>query len=161
MVYYALVQSVIQYGITGWGGAYDTHMLPLSSIQNIIVKVMLRKDISDSNVKLYDNAGILQVRKLYAHCIIQFIFNKKLINHHNVTPSSNIITRSKTCNNLYIAKVKKGLSQRHSSYIGPKIFNSIPENIRKLKTKTAFKYYSKKWIKCYPINSLSSLINTK
>jgi hypothetical protein len=96
---------------------------------------MHRKDIRDSNSKLYENAGVFQIRKLYAQFVIQFIYANKLYTNHNVTPSSNIITRSKTRNNLHIPKVKKGISQRHSSYIGPKIFNAIPDKIRKIKTK--------------------------
>jgi hypothetical protein len=161
MVYYALVQSVIQYGITGWGGAYDTHVQSLSSIQNIILKVIHRKDIRDSNFKLYDNAGVFQIRKLYAQFVIQFIYVNKLYTNQNVTPSSNIITRSKTRNNLYIPKVKKGISQRHASYIGPKIFNAIPDTIRQIKTKKSFKYYAKQWLKQYPIDFLIAIINTK
>ena len=46
MIYYALFNSIISYGIIAWGGAYDNVMNSLQSIQNRILKII---EIDEAN----------------------------------------------------------------------------------------------------------------
>ena len=44
VVYQALAKSIINYGISVWGGAYDTTIDPLKKIQNKILKIIFKKN---------------------------------------------------------------------------------------------------------------------
>ena len=57
-VFYALAQSLIQYGISGWGGTYDVHLKSLKTIQNSILKVILKKPCLTSTLFLSKNLDI-------------------------------------------------------------------------------------------------------
>ena len=39
-IYYGLFHSTAVYGITGWGGLYDTALAPLASLQETILKII-------------------------------------------------------------------------------------------------------------------------
>jgi hypothetical protein len=159
MVYHATVQSIIQYGITGWGGAYDTHIQKLATIQNTILKIILNKPYRYPTELVYEESGILQIRKLYAKSIIKHMHTNRNPNKTSITQDKIINTRSKTKRNAIINRVNKGLTQRHSHFLGPKLYNLIPTHIRQIKSDKHFKTCCKDWLKKYPINKIENCIN--
>ncbi|PZC86430.1 hypothetical protein B5X24_HaOG209149 [Helicoverpa armigera] len=65
MVYFALVQSVIGYCITVWGGATKTKFLRVERAQRAILKVMTKKPYRYPTKELYSNCKVLTVRQLF------------------------------------------------------------------------------------------------
>lgn len=43
VIYKALVESILRYGIIGWGGVGETHLKPLNNIQKKIIKIIYKK----------------------------------------------------------------------------------------------------------------------
>lgn len=81
MIYHALFESVLFYGIVGWGGVNDNVIKKLQVTQNHTLRVMLRKDRLYSTIQLYRDAMVLNVRQKYcAAAIHQCIKNDELIN---------------------------------------------------------------------------------
>jgi Reverse transcriptase (RNA-dependent DNA polymerase) len=160
MVYHATVQSLIQYGITGWGGAYDVHLSKLVTLQNTLLKIMLKKPSRYPTRLVYEESGVLQTRKLYAKFVIKHI-------HQNCPPTKTqnnnhryINTRSKTKKSALLNRVNKGLTQRHAYFLGPKLYNLLPLNIRLTKSIKSFNQSCKNWLVTYPIDKIEECINT-
>ena len=159
MVYHATVQSIIQYGITGWGGAYDVHISKIITMQNTILKIMLKKPTRYPTRLVYEESGVLQTKKLYAKFVIKHIHinfhPSKTLNINQKRPN----TRSKTKKNAMLDRVNKGLTQRHTYYLGPKLYNLLPLNIRHTKSTKSFNHSCNHWLMSYPIDKIKECIN--
>lgn len=64
-VYFALCQSIINYCILAWGGAAQTSLISLERAQRGVLKTALFKPMLFSTTALYEEAGVLSVRKLF------------------------------------------------------------------------------------------------
>lgn len=79
MLFNALVQSQINYGILGWGGVYDVHLRKLNIMQKWIVRIIHGKKITYPSEPLYQKSKILDTRQLYTLKIIISIFKRNII----------------------------------------------------------------------------------
>ena len=126
-IYKALVESVIRYGIVVWGGLYKTSLYPLNIVQNSILKIIYKKTRLYHTSLLYSES-VLDARCLYILCVSKFmarVNDKKYISHKYQT-------RQKNLENLMLPVSMNTMNLKSIAYMGPKIFNCIPTNIRKL-----------------------------
>lgn len=64
-VYFALVQSIINYGISIWGGTHKYIMNYLQITQNKIIKIMLSKPQLYVNESIYNDFNVLKINQLH------------------------------------------------------------------------------------------------
>jgi len=77
IVYLSLYQSILQYGITIWGGASEKTLKQLISLQNRAVRISLNKtDRVGSSNENYKELGVLPLNLLYKKYSIPFILKK-------------------------------------------------------------------------------------
>ena len=69
-VYYALLESVITYGIIGWGSAYKTHSEALDKLHKKVIKIIYNKFKYDIKSKIVIKK-ILTIKGLYYYDIIK------------------------------------------------------------------------------------------
>lgn len=155
IVYKALVESVIRYGIIVWGGLYESSLNPLNVTQNMIIKVMLKKNKRYPTSQLYLENNIFNIRLLYVQSSIIFIHIHK---DKFQQMAQSYITRAVSNENLIIKKFEKTLCQHFIIYLGPKLYNLVPINIRNIRRlpylkKKATEYISKN------SNQFNSLFN--
>jgi hypothetical protein len=127
IIYHALIESVINYGITAWGGAYSNTLNSLVSIQN----KLLKKIGEDS---------ILNVGKC-------FIVNSILTNYEECRKKFCDIRRNTRNKSVSLPKINKALTCKSSSYIAVKYFNMLPNELKNLVgTKKFIKQKLTKWV---------------
>lgn len=128
MVYKALVESLIRYGIIAWGGLYNNSLKQLNVIQNFILKVINKKTSRYPTHLLYSH-DILNVRSLFILSSCSYIHKnnslKKFITHQHGT-------RGNIRRNLQIPIVNKNISLRSFLYLAPKFYNLLPAEIKQL-----------------------------
>ena len=78
IVYQALVESIINYGITIWGGAYDTTFNPLKIIQNKIMQIILKKNHLYHTKYLYKELNVFPLKKLFYKASVIYIIKNNL-----------------------------------------------------------------------------------
>ena len=88
-IYITLVQSILLYCITIWGGTHKTKFISIERAQKTILKVMLKKKRLFETNKLYLEANVLSVRQLY---ILQCILK---VHKSNVIDPKSLNKRSK------------------------------------------------------------------
>lgn len=152
--YFAIIQSVLQYGIAGWGGILDTHLVPITTIQKTILKIILKKPRWYPTSKVFLDIQVFDPRQLYIKtCLI----------HLYKTYCNQKVTRNiqQTRNNSIIALPKRNnqIGQRHLDYIGTRSFNMLPLDTRNISSLTLLKLYVKKWILSKPKDFCSQLVN--
>src|SRR5436190_16040064 len=73
-VYYAYVQSILQYGMICWGGTYSTTIQPLIITQKSILKAALKKPLRYSTNLLFQDFTVLDVRQLFIKVLLCHAF---------------------------------------------------------------------------------------
>ena len=125
----------------------------------MILKIILKKDIRYPSLVIYETTKILQIRKLYARASIKLIHWNRIKLPPNPTIHYNIRTRAKSANKLFLPRVSKCMSQRCITFIGCKIYNLLPKDIRSTKSKPAFKHLVNEWLSSLPIQQINNTIN--
>lgn len=140
IVYHALVESHLSYGIIAWGAADKTYLKDVGVLQRRILKTMTGKKSRYSSDALYAELNILDIRQLYYLKVAIKIHSEK---DSLATIEHNYGTRSKEKFAMVPLKTTaKG--QRSYDYLAPKIYNSIPENIKKVHSLRKYKYLLKR-----------------
>lgn len=126
LIYKALIESLIRYGIIVWGGLYENALNQLNVVQNYILKIIDKKNKFYPTNLLYNNE-ICNVRTLYMVSICSYIHKhdelKQYVNHTHET-------RNKTNRHLKIPTSNKNINLRFVNYLAPKIYNLLPNEIK-------------------------------
>lgn len=144
MIYQALVESVLNYGVKIWGSACNTILTNLIITQKYILKIINKKPKRYPSEELFKENKVLTIREIYIKNVIKYmITNKKYKNQ----PAHNINTRSITHEHICLNRVDFTICQRHISFIGPRLYNLLPIHL-KLKTNNKKLYNSKisEWV---------------
>lgn len=135
MIYRALAEPLLRYGILVWGGMYSRHLNQLKTIQNYIVKVILMKPKLYSTSLLY-SCEICDVRTMYILTVCNYVHSNNLFNSNTINHEYQ--TRGNLDRLLITPTLRKDISHRFVTYLAPKFFNLIPYHIRSIKTKSKF-----------------------
>lgn len=122
--YYALSQSLLSYGIIGWGGAAGSYLQRVKIIQKCIIKIILRKPLIYPSNLLFVESNVLTLTKLYYNSILRYIHKNPLILN---VPNHNYNTRNK--NDAIPTKTTKTIGQRCFKYHIPKVYNKFQQYI--------------------------------
>jgi len=86
LIYLALIEPKISYGIIGWGGSYDNALSRLQTSQNTLIKIALNKEKTYHTKQLYEDFNVLNIKNLYLKSAVLFLkkHNVPLPVCHNV-----------------------------------------------------------------------------
>jgi len=135
-IYHSLVESYLNYGIILWGSAYKCHLRRLNILQNKAVRILNGSKYNDNVTSIYKTLNILKIADLYTLHLGKFMYMystgelpKSLtalyttnagIHQHNTRRKNDphiTIRHSETISKTFIHRA-------------PKIWHSIPENIK-------------------------------
>ena len=142
IVYKALVESLISYGILVWGGLYNNALNKLNIIQKYILKIIYKKTrLYPTNLLFTEET--CNIRTIYLTTICTYLnFNcgqKNYIGHRYKT-------RQNENKNLEIPQNRNNLNFKFISYLGPKSYNLLPLFIRDINNKSKFRKMCQKYI---------------
>lgn len=143
IIYYALVQSQISYGIIGWGGAYERHIRNLNVIQKWILKIIHNKKRTYPSDQLFQLSQVLDIRQLYVLKILTNVHASK-IKLNKVDYLHNTRQKDQAYKTI---RSNKRIGQRSASYLAPRIFAVVPSNLRYTINCSAFKKKVSEWLK--------------
>lgn len=158
IIYYALVESRLSYGILGWGGIANSHLKKLEILQRWFIKVMFKKERTYSSELLYSEARILDIRQIYFLRANIFQYKNKALSRFT---DYTYETRNKSKKSLKISFCAKSVGQRSLAFMAPRFFNSLTLSLKN--TSTIYKF--KKDLKTYTLNAgrnkIHELMNLK
>ena len=136
LVYYALAYPYIQYCIAVWGGAPKTSLQPLLVKQKRIIRVMLKEPNISPSSPLFAKLDLLKLQEIYNYKIGIFM-QKKIKQKAGIQQNLSLIssvhnhnTRLNNSSNFYMSSVSSNLGKTAFSYCGPRVWNTIPSEIR-------------------------------
>ena len=150
VVYNSLIHPYLNYSILNWGRASNATIQPLIKFQNKAIKIINQTNMG-SLEDHFQHLNILCIPKLYSFSIGIFMHschNKLLSNHFDeyFIPLSSIHHHSAilaTSTHLFLPRVNSSSGKCSLKFVGPKVWSSIPDDI-KLSTTFTFKWKLKK-----------------
>jgi hypothetical protein len=147
LVYFAYIQSRLEYGIILWGNSH--HATRLFILQKKAIRYLARASTnpcSDVYIKvscsdLFKKFNILTLPSLYIFMSIMYVYENRniLIANKDI---HDYFTRGK--DNIYIKKHNLKMTDKSPDYAGSIFYNNLPHYIKKesdLKFKTTLKNY--------------------
>lgn len=159
MLYYAFVQSVLQYGIIVWGGASSNILKPLFVIQKLIIKIAFQFNRRFPTNLLFKNTQLLSVRQLFIKTLLVYTYsNQDLI----VTPiTHNYPTRGAVNVGMQVPRVFKSANLTNAFYIANFLYRNIPSEIRDLQVSLpVYKRSVSSWLSEIGLDQSETLISS-
>ena len=136
--YHSLVNSHLSYSLMSWGSAGTTILQPIRVLQNRAMRFISRASRYTRLDYVYLNLRVLKLDDIFNLTVAKFMhqyYSKTLPSHFNelfpnVTPIHQYRLRSASSSNYRTMCCTKTNTQRSIQFIGPKVWNEIPENIR-------------------------------
>lgn len=142
MVYVTLAESLMSYGIIAWGSACKTVLHSLYVTQKHIIKVIMFKRRMFPTNLLFQQSKLLNIRLLFIKDVIRYSMVRKLFTE---MVDHNILTRAVVHSMLVVPGCAFSATQRHISYLGPKILNILPVELKNRKY-SAVKKHITEWL---------------
>ena len=124
-VYYGYFHSIVSYGLMFWGGSSKTLMERVFRLQKKALRIICGMKYSESCRGAFPTEGILTLSCMYIYSISVFVFENS---HLFPLPSHSYPTRNNDL--LKLPKFKHSLTCKSFMFLAPKIFNSLPNNIK-------------------------------
>ena len=152
MLYYSLNYPSLTYGIQVWGLTYPAYLKPVTTLQKRVVRIIAFFDSRAHSEPLLKSLRLLKVSDIIHLKILSFVYQwyHKLspscfVNYFNpVSSIHSYNTRQSQIDNLFVKSVhttQYGI--RSLSYTGPKLWNSLSIDVKKIKPFSSFRQYIK------------------
>ena len=146
-IYYATIHSRIKYAIEVYGSANKTNIQKLQTIQNKLLKVLLKKDRQFSTDALHNNLNILKVNDIYETSLLNFVYAS--LSPDAADPIKNFYrqrththnTRHRTDLEIRRFRTEMGRSTTHNR--GATLWNNIEIELQNKPSLFAFKRHVK------------------
>ena len=139
LVYKSMLLPILEYGDIFLSAATALNRKKLQTLQNKGLRCALNKGLDCSSVQLHSEARLLKLQYRREQHLLCFMFDwAKDCNNIKKQPSYTIKTRSSNKIELKLRKPNTEKYKKSFAYMGPKKWNSLPENFHQPITKHAF-----------------------
>ena len=110
-LYFGLANSLMRYGITVWGGTFKSYLKPLQTVQNGLIKILLKKPFRFSTNLLYKEFNVCNIDNIFLteSCIMVYRTGIHPDNFSNLPTTRTAIT----CN-ISLPKMNSEFYKRNS-----------------------------------------------
>jgi hypothetical protein len=144
MFYFGLIQSKIQYALPCWGRANDNKILPILRLQKKVVRMMSKKPRLHESLPLFKNLNILPIKHLYCFKVLKIFYIRS--GYQNYRHSTIYSLRVNTQRLVNIPNYRTATYENSYSISSGRLFNSLPNFIRNLRSKNKFLKQVKEWL---------------
>ena len=147
-LYNALFLSFLQYGLIVWGGTYASYIEPIFKLQKKAVRAISFQSRLSPSLPIFKDLKLLKLSEIFELRLSTFVFDS--VNKtspscfHNFFLFNSSVhqysTRQASQGDLYL--LRKNSSQyglKSIRYLGAKLWNSLPVELRNAPSKVSFK----------------------
>ena len=145
LLYKSFIQPHMFYGIEVWGSCYKSHLNCIFLAQKMAMRAMTFSPLRTSSKSLFVDLKVLDIYKLFEFSVSTFVFDlQKGHLPHTLEEYFDVInhaytTRGKDSSVLRLAKCNTTQGTFCISFVGAKLWNDLPLNIRKESTRFSFR----------------------
>ena len=144
IIYNAHILPILSYCMPIWCNTYPTHLLPLFRLQKKIIRIITNSDFLEHSLPLFKETNILTLFALNKLHIGTYMYKSQLDYNVVLLPQHNYPTRTRLT--LNVPPHTLTIYQHSLSYTGPKLWNSIPEQIKQKPSLPSFKKHLKNYL---------------
>ena len=133
--YHAFIYPLLSYNISIWGGTNSTHLAALIVAQKRVIRTIAGAQRYDHTTPLFSSLKILKLPDIYKYQISVYMFE----NNHNPIFQSNHQHDTRNRNLLNPVFHRLSRTQQAMSSVGPRIWNSLPNDLKLISTLPKFK----------------------
>ena len=141
-LFYSFIYPYLYYCLRVWGGANVTHRQKLIILQKKALRIINKQPYLAHTSNLFFHNGILKLDDLYKLKVGIYMFENRNIDQFRSTHVFNTRHRS----NLVPVFQRLGATQNSITFMGPKIWNEIPADIRDSHSNQSFKLKFKNYL---------------
>lgn len=143
ILYFALVQSRLEYGIVLWGNTFQSYLYSLKTQQKMFMRIILNRNRFDHSQPLFKDLKILPLKSLFVFKILRMFYLRSGTEIH-IVPSYRLKLRN--YNHFRIPKPNNEFFKRTYDFVAPRIFNKLPDFLKSVKTVRMFSNKLKSWL---------------
>lgn len=144
ILYFALVESHLQYGLTCWGGIYESNLSPIKSVQKCILKVINFLPRTTPSFPIFVHHGILPLRYLYVFKVLKMFY---IMSGNRLSTTNRCESyRLRNPNRVKIPFARKEHFRKFYAYTAPKLYSQLPNHIRSANNLKDFCRLLKIWL---------------
>ena len=144
-IYYTCIYSRIKYGIEIYGSNSGLKMQKIQTLQNKLLKILLKKDYMFSTNRLHRELRILKVQDIYRHSTLQFVY--KCVNGKIITKFKKYFKKREDIHNhttrnihrLETPQINTEVGRSQTNYTGAVMWNNLESYLVASKTENSFK----------------------
>lgn len=152
-LYYALVYSRLQYGISCWGGAYSNNLDNVQKIQKSVVRILTFNNSRHPSLPLFRLLKILPLKYIFVFKVLKIFFNRS--GHTVLQENGYTLRKGERC---LVPFPNKEFYRRSFLFIGPNVFNKLPSHIKNASSSPKFDKLVKEWL--LSMDSIDHLFNS-
>jgi len=128
IIYFALFNSKLQYGITCWGGTSYTRISPLLVAQKFATKVITRNNRRCESFPVFNRLNVLPFRHLFVYTTCKIFFlrsgylNRRIVRSYNLRVNNNL--------EIIVPRARIALFSQGFDVVAPHIFNKLPPHLK-------------------------------
>jgi hypothetical protein len=126
-IYFAYFHSIMSYGLIFWGNS--SHSSHIFKLQKRAIRIMTNSGYRASCRELFKEMEILPLKSQFIFSLLMFVVNNKDQFESNFEISGR---NTRSNNKLHFPSCNVSVFQKGVHYLGIKVFNGLPTNIRKL-----------------------------
>ena len=134
-MYYSLIYPYLHYCNIIWSGTYQTHTKPLFILRKRAIRIISGESYYSHTNGLFHQQNILKLTDLNTYLTALYIFKNlsKFVtfSNHSYGTRGRLLLRPKY--------QRTTITQQSITYRGPKIWNSLPDTLKKIRTLPSFK----------------------
>lgn len=144
MLYFALFQSRVEYGIIIWGSAYETYLNLIYLQQKHVIRLISQKGKFEHTRPLYDDLRILPLKHLFIFKVLKIFYERS----GGVQYITNNIYRQRlrNVNQFPVPKPNYSFYIKTINFIAPRIFNQLPDQIKEARNRKFYLNKLRKWL---------------
>lgn len=142
-VYFALVHSRIQYGITCWGGTYLSNLRPIVVQQKHIIRLMNKRSLRHPSWPLFVDLRVLPLRYVFVYKILKIFYMRSNCFHIHVNRYEGNLRHQRS---FQVPKPTLTYFKNTFDFLGPRIFNELPQDIKNCQSLKLFLRKLRNWL---------------
>lgn len=146
VLYHALVESIIMYGISSWGGIYFSNIEDLYISQKRIIKLIYCRPLTTPTIPLFRDLKLLPLRYLYVYKVLKMFFVRSSSFHSRIHHTYTL----RNPNNFAGLRCNNERFRRSYFYMGLYWFHKLPIELKFIPI--GRKHYFDKMIRHWLIN---------
>ena len=151
-LYNALFLSFLQYGLIVWGQAYASHIEPIFRLQKKAVRAISFQPRLAPSLPIFKDLKLLKLSEIFELRLLTFVFDS--VNKTSPSCFHNFFLFNSSVHQYSTRHASRGdlfLSRKNSlqyglksiRYLGAKLWNSLPVELRNAPSKASFKTQTK------------------